>query len=239
MSNSPAHILVVDDEPDLLELLSVNLSAAGYRVSTAARGRQALAILQREKPDLVILDVMMPEMNGIEVTRRLRATPGMGDLPVMMLTAKAEEVDQLVGLSVGADDYITKPFSVKVLLARVAAVLRRHHGEGEPSRPGETLSLGPVSVDLSIHEVRVGGEEIKLTLTEFRVLAALLAAKGRVLSRSALIGKAIGPGITVTERTIDVHVTAIRKKLGETANIIQTVRGVGYRCSLSPDHVEA
>lgn len=239
MPNSPAHILVVDDEPDLVELLSVNLLAAGYRVTTAARGRQALAILQKERPDLVILDIMMPEMNGIELTRRLRATPGLGDLPIIMLTARAEEVDQLVGLSVGADDYITKPFSVKVLLARVAAMLRRRQGEGEAARPGETLSLGSVTVDLSVHEVRVGSEEIKLTLTEFRVLSALLAARGRVLSRGALIGKAIGPGITVTERTIDVHVTAIRKKLGDSANIIQTVRGVGYRCSLSPDHVEA
>ncbi|MCC6284940.1 MAG: response regulator transcription factor [Phycisphaerales bacterium] len=238
MASAPQHILVVDDEPDLLELLTLNLAASGYRVSTASRGRQALTSLQKERPDLVILDVMMPEMSGVEVTRRLRATPGLADLPVMLLTAKAEETDQLVGLSVGADDYITKPFSVKVLLARVAAMLRRSHAEGEAARPGDTLTFGPVTIDLSVHEVRAGGDRIDLTLTEFRVLAALVSAGGRVLGRASLIDKAIGPGITVTERTIDVHMTALRKKLGRASGIIQTVRGLGYQCSLSPQGAE-
>ena len=230
------HILVVDDEHDLVELIVFNLRKAGYRTSAAFTGKDALQSIHKDRPDAIVLDLMMPGLNGIEFTTRVRSTPALASIPILMLTAKGEEVDQIVGLSVGADDYMPKPFSMKVLLARLAALLRR--ATVSPTDTHELLELGPIQIDSSTHDVKVSGEEVKLTLTEFRILAALLAAEGRVLSRAALIGKAIGPGITVTERTIDVHVTAIRKKLGEGAPLIQTVRGVGYRASVQP-HAEA
>lgn len=225
-------ILVVDDERDLVELIEFNLRKAGYRTVAAHTGKEALRVLEREPPDAVILDLMMPQMDGIEFTMRVRTSPALAGLPILMLTAKGEEVDQVAGLSMGADDYMPKPFSMKVLLARVAALLRR--SASGPSAQREHLELGPICIEVGTHEVRAAGEEVKLTLTEFRVLAALLQAEGKVLSRSALIARAIGPGITVTERTIDVHVTAIRKKLGEAGRLIHTVRGVGYRASLHP-----
>lgn len=228
-------VLVVDDERDLAELVAFNLQKEGYIAVVAHDGRQALACIQKQTPDLAILDVMMPEIDGIKLTSRLRADKATADLPIIMLTAKSEEVDELIGLQVGADDYIPKPFSMKILMARVSALLRRAEPrEGDPSLD-ETHALGPVSINLSTHEAFVEGEPIRLTLTEFRVLATLIEGGGRVLSRGALIAKAIGPGITVTERTIDVHVTSIRKKLGPHAPLIQTVRGVGYRTSLKPE----
>ena len=227
-------ILVVEDERDLAELLALNINRTGYQTFLAHDGHEALAIAARERPDLVILDVMLPGLSGTEVAARLRSDPGLGDVPILMLTAKAEEVDQLVGLAVGADDYMTKPFSVKVLLARVAALLRRTGPRRAASR---TLRLGEISLDTSSHEVRVADDDVKLTLTEFRILAALMAGAGRVLSRQQLVAKAIGPGITVTDRTIDVHITALRKKLGGAGGHVHTVRGVGYRASPDPEPV--
>jgi len=226
--SSPAgrHILVVDDEQDLLEVLVINLERAGYRVSTATDGREALAAIASDPPDLVVLDVMMPELSGAEVASRLRSDAATSALPIIMLTAKSEEVDELVGLTVGADDYIPKPFSVKVVLARIAAVLRRT--EDAASASG-ALRLGPVRINTETHECHLDGEPVKLTLTEFRLLAGLAQAGGKVLSRAALMHRAMGPGVTVTERTIDVHITSIRRKLGEAGSIVQTVRGVGYR----------
>jgi two-component system phosphate regulon response regulator PhoB len=220
-------ILVVEDERDLAEILAYNLQKSGYQITVAFDGRQALDRVSIELPDLILLDVMIPEMSGIEVAGRLRASPATAGIPVIMLTARGEEVDQIVGLSVGADDYITKPFSMKVLLARIEAVLRRAERGG--SAAASTLSSGPVSVNLETHEVRCAGREVSLTLTEFRLLSAILGAGGRVMTRAALMSKAIGPGITVTDRTIDVHVMAIRRKLGEHGAIIRTVRGVGYK----------
>lgn len=232
-TSPPPHILIVDDERDLLELLDVNLRKAGYRVTSATNGREALTRMQADRPDLAVVDVMMPEINGIELVSRVRSDAKLSGLPMVMLTAKGEEVDELVGLSVGADDYIAKPFSMKVLLARIAAILRRIEPTGESDEDSQVL--GPIRINGSTHEAMLEGEPMHLTLTEFRVLASLLDAEGRVLSRGTLIAKAIGPGITVTERTIDVHVTAIRKKLGRHASLIQTVRGVGYRASLQPE----
>lgn len=228
-SPRPSTILVVDDERDLLELVSYNLKSAGYEVVTAGTGRQALDLIAAKPPDLVLLDLMLPGLTGTEVAGRIRANPATASLPIIMLTAKGGEVDQLVGLAVGADDYIPKPFSMKVLLARIAAVLRRSASK-DPAQHRE-LTMQSVRVDLETHEVTVGGEAVKLTLTEFRLLAALLQASGRVLSRAALMSKAMGPGVTVTERTIDVHITAVRKKLGAMGAIIKTVRGVGYRAT--------
>lgn len=234
--NPRKHILIVDDETDLVELLSYNLKRAGYEVSVAFSGRQALERVATELPDLVILDVMLPELSGTEVAGRLRSNPATANLPIVMLTAKGEDVDQIVGLAVGADDYIAKPFAMKVLLARIEAVLRR---TSRSSGEARILTMSGVSVNLETHEAFSDGEALKLTLTEFRLLSALMQANGRVLSRAALMSRAMGPGVMVTERTIDVHVTAIRKKLGAHAGIIKTVRGVGYRATAEPETEEA
>jgi two-component system phosphate regulon response regulator PhoB len=230
------HILVVEDQRDLAEMLSFNLSRANYDVSVAYDGRAALRKTQETKPDLVLLDLMIPELPGTEVATRIRTDPVIASTPIIMLTAKADEVDQLVGLAVGADDYITKPFSVKVLLARVEAVLRR--AATPPQQAGSRLRLGPIELDTETHEAFAGGEPVKLTLTEFRLLAALITAGGRILNRQQLMSRAIGPGVTVTERTIDVHITAVRKKLGEHGALIRTVRGVGYRVTEEPGEGE-
>ena len=219
-------ILVVEDELDLAELLRYNLNVSGHRAEVVHNGRAALDFVAAKKPDLVVLDVMLPELDGIEVAKRLKGDPETSSIPIIMLTAKSADEDQIRGLDAGADDYVTKPFSIKVLLARVDAVLRRAARDGSAS---SIVTLGPVRIDLDRHEASCAGEGVKLTLTEFRLLSALMQAPGRVLSRRGLISNAIGPGITVTERTIDVHVAAIRKKLGEHGSMIQTVRGVGYR----------
>lgn len=232
--NDRQHILVVDDEKDLTELLAYNLKKAGYHVSVVFSGRQALDLISSQLPDLILLDVMLPEFSGTEIANRIRTNPKTAGIPIIMVTAKGEELDQVVGLTVGADDYIAKPFSMKVLLARVEAVLRRTgRGKGE----SHNLVLGPVEVNLETHEASVRGETLKLTLTEFRILTSLIQAEGKILSRAALMSKAMGPGVTVTERTIDVHVTAIRKKLGDAGAMIRTVRGVGYR--VTPEMDEA
>ncbi len=220
-------VLVVDDEPDLVDLVSMNLTTAGYDVIHATDGLEGLHAARAEQPDLVILDVMMPEMSGVEVARRLRADPRTASTPVLMLTARASEGDQVSGLAAGADDYITKPFSMRVLLARVEAALRR-----APQRPSlSLLRLGSVEVNLETHEAFTNGERASLTPTEFRLLAALLDAGGRVLNRDSLIEKGMGPGVAVTDRAIDVHVAALRKKLGANSWLIRTVRGVGYRAT--------
>ncbi len=229
-------VLVVDDEADLGELVAFNLSKNGYRTACAADGRAALQKIAAEPPDLILLDVMLPGLTGIEVASRLKTEPATARIPIIMLTAKAEEVDQLVGLAVGADDYITKPFSMKVLLARVDAVLRRVR-ETPTAQAG--LRMAGVEIDLESHEVKASGHPVSLTLTEFRLLATLVQASGRVLSRRHLMARAMGPGVTVTERTIDVHMTAIRKKLGSCGRIIRTVRGVGYRAAAEPEGAEA
>lgn len=221
-------VLVVEDDRDLRDLLTFNLEREGYGVSVAADGRTALRQAAEERPDLILLDLMIPEIGGTEVAARVRTDPATAAIPIIMVTAKTDEVDQLVGLGVGADDYITKPFSMKVLMARIEAILRRAGAPGgRVEQPA--LRLGGVRMDLGTHEVTVDGEPVKLTLTEFRLLAALVQANGRVLTRQHLMSRAMGPGITVTERTIDVHMTAIRKKLGPYGAQIVTVRGVGYR----------
>lgn len=230
------HILVVDDERDLADLLVYNLQKGGFAATAVYDGRAALQAVSEHSPDLVVLDLMMPELSGTEVATRIRTTPATTNLPIIMLTAKADELDQLLGLSIGADDYVTKPFSTKVLLARIQAVLRR--AEQAPASD-ERVRLGTVEIDPRTHEVRVAGKPIALTLTEFRLLLALIQAEGRILTRAVLMARAMGPGITVTERTIDVHMTSIRRKLGGAGRILLTVRGVGYRATLEPEAVEA
>jgi two-component system phosphate regulon response regulator PhoB len=227
------HIVVVEDEADLAELVAYNLERAGYQVRVARDGEAALKLIDSAPPDLVVLDLMIPKVSGLEVARHIRTAPRTSGIPILMLTAKAEEVDQVAGLRAGADDYVTKPFSIKVLLARVEAVLRRTgNGTGET----QAFAVGPVAVDLATHTATSGGEALTLTLTEFRILVALMRSKGRVLTREDLMYTAIGPSVMVTARTIDVHMAAIRKKLGRAGVLIRTVRGVGYM--LSEEHLE-
>jgi len=218
-------VLVVEDEIDLNETISYNLEREGFGCRRVANGEAAIAEARRSAPDLIILDRMLPGRSGDDVVTELRRDPRTATVPVLMLTAKAEESDELVGFALGADDYVTKPFSMKLLLARVAALLRRSEA---PESPGDVVTVGPISVDQSRHEVMVDGELITLTTTEFRVLKTLMVASGRVLDREQLINLVLGPMVAVTDRTIDVHIAAVRKKLGAAANWVQTVRGVGY-----------
>lgn len=230
-------ILVVDDEKDIVELISFNLKRNGFDVLSAHNGHEALELAEQELPDLILLDLMMPGVDGTEVTRRLKADPRTAKIPLLMLTARSEETDVVVGLTLGADDYVTKPFSMKILLARLNTVLRRAEAAKASPAGGENsiLRAGPLVIDPSKHEATVDGESIRLTLTEFKLLTALVNARGRVLTRDQLMDKAMGTDVFVTDRAIDVHITAIRKKLGDAAWLVHTVRGVGYRLQESED----
>ncbi len=226
MNAVPLNVLVVDDEPDLRELIEYNLIQSGHEVRTASDGLDAIECVQSHIPDLIVLDVMMPGLTGIQVAKRLRSEPQTSSIPIIMLTAKAEEAHELEGLDAGADDYITKPFSMPILMARIQTLARRTNTD-----PNTTtrLTLGPITIDLNEHQVLVDSTPIHLTITEFRLLVALIQSKGKVLSRADLISQAIGPAVTVTPRTIDVHITSLRKKLGDHAELISTIRAVGYR----------
>jgi two-component system phosphate regulon response regulator PhoB len=221
-------ILVVEDEGDLREVLAYNLSREGYRVSVAASGARALEAVRKEKPDLVLLDLMLPDLDGVEVCRRIRQDPGAGATPIVMVTAKSEESDMILGLGVGADDYVTKPFSVKALLARVKAVLRRG-GASEPDPSPRAVRLEGLEVDPARHEVRVDGDSVHFTATEFRLLHFLASRPGRVFERETLLRRVLGDDALRVERNIDVHIRSIRKKLRGHRNKIETIRGVGYR----------
>ena len=218
-------ILVIDDEPDLLELVRVNLEQSGYQVETAASGRAALEALQRGPPDLIVLDLMLPDVPGLEICRQVRSDPALRHLPIIMLTAKADEVDRVVGFELGADDYVTKPFSPRELALRVAAVLRREASR-DSSRP---LDHGPLRLVPERHRCFVDSEEIALTAKEFQLLECLMSSPGRVLSREFLLENVWGSDITVTQRTIDTHLKRLREKLREAGELIETVRGIGYR----------
>jgi two-component system phosphate regulon response regulator PhoB len=221
-------ILVVDDEPDLVDLVCFNLSEAGHRVDSALSGREALDKLTRARPDLLILDLMLPDVEGTEICRRVRSDPRLRSLPVLMLTARAEEMDRVVGFEVGADDYLTKPFSPRELVLRVRALLRRAAGEeGEAEKA--VLEQGPLELDIERHRCRVGGREVELTAKEFQLLETLMRRPGRVQSRERLLDAVWGTEVTVTHRTIDTHLKRLREKLGEAGDLIETVRGVGYR----------
>jgi two-component system phosphate regulon response regulator PhoB len=219
-------ILVVDDEPDLLELVRVNLAESGFQVEATTSGREVLDRVRRSPPDLLVLDLMMPDVAGTEICRQIRSTPELADLPIIMLTAKAEELDRVVGFELGADDYVTKPFSPRELALRVRAVLRR--GRGGPGE-GRVLEKGALRVDVDRHRCFVDDDEIDLTSKEFALLAELMSRPGRVLSRDRLLDLVWGSDITVTSRTIDTHLKRLREKLGSAGPLIETVRGVGYR----------
>jgi len=227
-------ILIVEDESDLADALSYHLEREGYKCRRARDGEAALAEVSRSRPDLIVLDRMLPKLSGDEVATRLRRDPHTADIPIIMLTAKAEDADELVGFALGADDYVRKPFSIKLLLARVAAMLRRDRAAQQES---EVLSAGPVVLDRGRHEVTVEGRSVTLTATEFRILAALMGAGGRVLDRGQLIDAVLGQNVAVTDRTMDVHIAALRKKLGTAAAWIQTIRGVGYTFRVPVDEM--
>jgi DNA-binding response OmpR family regulator len=221
-----ARILIVEDDASLAEVLDYNLTQEGYETQVAADGQQGLRELRLRCPDLVILDLMLPMIEGLEVCRLLRADPATSNVLVLMLTARSEESDELVGFSVGADDYVTKPFSVKVLLQRINALLRRKQ-QGSADR--DVLVSQGIMIDRRRHRATAGDHALDLTPSEFGLLTALVRQPGRAFSRAELIDVALGDDALVLERTIDVHIRALRKKLGAHADLIQTVRGIGYR----------
>ncbi len=222
----PVKILLIEDDRSLVEILEYNLRQAGYEVHTASDGMDGLTQAQLQSPDVIILDIMLPVMDGLEVCRRLRADPRTSSILVLMLTARSEESDELVGFSLGADDYVTKPFSVKILIERIKALRRRRASEAAVA---EVVTRGGITVDRGRHRVLVEGRPLELTRSEFRLLDTLIRQPGRAYQRNELINAALGEDTIVLERTIDVHIRAIRRKLGAAATVIETVRGVGYR----------
>ena len=220
-------ILVVEDEPDLLDLVVYNLRKEGFKPIRAETGEKALILAKEERPDLILLDLMMPGLDGLEVCRRLRANDATADIPIVMVTARAEESDAVVGLSVGADDYVKKPFGVRELVARVRAVLRRTGVGADPTQ--RVVRSDELEIDPGKHEVRLKGKEIVCTPTELRLLHHLVRNRGRVFTRAQLLDKAVGPDVVVIDRNIDVHVATLRKKLEEYGDRILTIRGVGYK----------
>ena len=218
-------ILIVEDETSLVEVLSYNLQREGYEVVVAKEGREGLRKAQMQLPELIILDLMLPGLNGLDICRELRASPSTAGISILMLTAKGEETDQVVGFAVGADDYVTKPFSVKVLMQRIKVLLRR---QANPESSGDSLEAAGICVDKRAHQVTVMAQPVSLTPTEFRLLEALMRQPGRAFTRHDLMESAVGDTI-VLERTIDVHIKSLRRKLGDAGELIETVRGVGYR----------
>jgi two-component system phosphate regulon response regulator PhoB len=221
-------IVVIEDEADILEVIRYNLAREGYKVMTSRDGEEGLAAVRKEAPDLVLLDLMLPGLDGIEVCRRLKEDPVTRPIPVVMVTAKGEETDIVLGLGVGADDYVTKPFSPKELLARVKAVLRRGPLRGERGA-GERIVREGIVIDAGRHELVVDGKPVTVTATELRLLHFLAAHPGRAFTRDQLLTRVIGESAVVVDRNIDVHVLAVRKKLGDHRDLIETIRGVGYR----------
>jgi two-component system alkaline phosphatase synthesis response regulator PhoP len=219
-------ILVIDDEKDLMELVRYNLEKEGFLVDGALDGEQGLAAARRERPDVVIIDLMLPGIDGLEVCRSLRSDTRTARIPIIMLTAKSDESDRILGLELGADDYVTKPFSPRELTARIKALLRR---TSMPQTPPDMVQFGGLIIDLGRRVVSCEGIQIPLTATEFRLLQFLADHPGRVYSRDQLIDHALGREISVVDRTIDVHITGLRKKLGRCGEWIETVRGFGYR----------
>ncbi|SMP61279.1 response regulator [Anoxynatronum buryatiense] len=229
MEKQPKNILVVDDEEHILELLKFNLEKAGYQVYMAENGQEALKLLEMHQMDLMVLDLMLPDLDGIEICKRIRASEKYGMLPIIMLTAKSEEIDRILGLELGADDYMTKPFSVKELVVRIKTVLRRtEHQVGETTA---LIEWGQLVMDLARHEVTIQHQPVDLTLKEFELLRFLLQNRGRVMSRNFLLDEIWGYDYFGETRTVDVHIRNIRKKLGDfnMEDMIETVRGVGYK----------
>jgi len=219
-------ILIVEDEKDVVDLLALNLRrAGGFVISTASDGVTGLNKARKEKPDFVILDLMLPKMPGLEVCRILKSDPESRQIPILMLTAKAEEIDRIVGLEFGADDYVTKPFSPREVILRIRAILRR----GEATPADERLTAGPITIDPARHEVSVGGKRVNLTSIEFKLLRTLMQRRGRVQERDRLLNDVWGYESIIDTRTVDTHVRRLREKLGKAGDVVETVRGFGYR----------
>jgi two-component system phosphate regulon response regulator PhoB len=220
-------ILVVDDEPDITALVAYHLAKAGYRVSTAANGTDALRAAREERPDIVVLDLMLPGLSGYEVLGELRKREETRDVGVILLTARREEADRIRGLSLGADDYLTKPFSPHELALRVAALLRRLAAPAVSA--GSTLTAGPITIDRAAHRVMLDGVELSLTSTEYKLLLVLLERRGRVQTRPQLLETVWEAQPDIQTRTVDMHIQRLRTKLGEHGRLVETVRGFGYR----------
>jgi len=225
MPPSP-QVLIVDDERDLVRLLEFNLQQAGFETAAAYTGMEALEKVRQRVPDLVVLDLMLPDVPGNEVCRQIKASPRTRHVPVLMLTARTDEVDRVVGFEVGADDFVTKPFSVRELVLRIRAILRRGSGaDADPARE----QVGPIRVDPEAHRAHVEGKEIALTALEFRLLTTFMSRVGRVQTREALLQDVWGVSSDLQTRTVDTHVKRLREKLGAGRDLIETVRGIGYR----------
>ena len=221
-------IAVVDDEPDILELVALHLKKAGYSVRTFPNAGQFQKSLTGSVPDLVVLDLMLPDADGLDICKELKRDGRTAHVPVVMLTARGEEFDRVLGLEIGADDYVTKPFSPKELVARVKAVLRRHDKKGVP----ETVELaGGIVMDLNRYELTINGRKVDVTTTEFKLLGILAERRGWVFSRDEILSRLWGNEKSVLDRTIDVHITNLRKKLGKAGRLIENVRGIGYKLS--------
>jgi len=228
--NVRKRILVVDDEPDIGELLKYNLEQEGYEVLLLTQGERVVPSLEKDAVDLVILDLMLPGISGMDLCRQLKRNPKLENIPIIILSAKSSETDKIVGLELGADDYITKPFSPREAVARVKAVLRRTEDrERKDSSFKESFDFEGLRMDVSRHEVYLDEQEVKLTNTEFKILQCLLERPGHVFNRQQLIDFALGKDVSVVDRTIDVHITNLRKKLGARGSQIESIRGVGYR----------
>ncbi len=222
-------ILLVEDEHDIRELLKFHLERENLSVNAVENGEDALAAVKTSSPSLILLDLMLPGIDGLEVCRRLKAQPETRDIPIIMLTAKDSEADIVSGLEMGAADYVCKPFSPRVLMARIHAVLRRPTTDVAAENDGPAITIGPLTVDPGRHKVEIKGKEIPLTYTEFRILRMLVESPGRAFSRQQIVDQVRGESYSVTERIVDVQMVSLRKKLGSLGDWIETVRGVGYR----------
>jgi len=220
-------IAIIEDEIDIADMLSYHLRREGFEVISASTGDAGMNLVRKQKPDLVLLDLMLPNKDGLQICREMKANPALQQIPVIMVSAKSEESDIVLGLGMEADDYITKPFSPRELVARVKTVLRRNPKDGG-SQLSERIEQDGLIIDTSKHKVTWQGDEVKLTATEFRLLHYLASHPGRVFSREQLLNQTVGENIVVVDRNVDVHIRAIRKKLGET-DMVETIRGVGYR----------
>jgi len=227
MQSAPGKtILIVEDESDVVDLISLNLrKAGGFAISTASDGASGLTKARAEKPDFIILDLMLPKMPGLEVCKILKSDSATRHIPILMLTAKAEEIDRIVGLEFGADDYVTKPFSPREVVLRIQAILRRREPRGEE----EQLAAGPIRIDPSRHQVSINGKRVNLTSLEFKLLRTLMQRRGRVQPRDRLLNDVWGYESVIDTRTVDTHIRRLREKLGKAGDIVETVRGFGYR----------
>ncbi len=221
-------IYIVEDEPDIRETLKYNFSNEGFKVFTAPNGEEALSNIKKVLPDVLILDLMLPGVSGLDVCKSIRADDDIRDMSIIMLTAKGEEIDRVIGFELGADDYVTKPFSVRELILRVKVLLKKQR---ESLVENKLVTFGPIRIDLDAHELKINDKEIVLTALEFKLLQHLVKRKGRVQTREQLLGDVWGYSAEVTTRTVDTHIKRLREKLGNTSDYIQTIRGVGYRFS--------